>query len=377
MEFPLGKAQVQRQLLLARAIIHEGFDVTVLCRYGIHNESDGIDKEGIFEEVNYIYCSGTSVRPEGILKRNFLKIKGLFNEIYYYWQFSKRKQLAGVLVSTNNFYNIPFYFLLGKLFKSITVIDNVEYWTAITDHKGFDRFDKYLYDKLYFYFSDRIICISDFLKLKVPAAIRDKVIKIPAITDFEKFSIKIENPKLVEGEYFLYCGSENYFEVIDFVISAFEAQAEYTDTSLALVTKHTGELQNRIERSNTRDRIFIFSGIPYSELVNLYRNSQALIIPMRNSDQDKARFPHKISEYCASKRPIITNSVGEINNYFTKANSFLCDAYDIQDYSKAMMLATTDQNLSETIATESYYTGIRNFNYLSYSRSLIDLYQRK
>lgn len=32
MEFPLGQAQVQRQLLMAKAITLGGRDVTVLCR---------------------------------------------------------------------------------------------------------------------------------------------------------------------------------------------------------------------------------------------------------------------------------------------------------------------------------------------------------
>ena len=70
--FPSGTAQVQRQLLLAKAILLEGFDVTVLCRYGIHNLKDGIPSEGIFEGINFVYCSGTSLRPDGYIRRNYL-----------------------------------------------------------------------------------------------------------------------------------------------------------------------------------------------------------------------------------------------------------------------------------------------------------------
>ena len=137
MQFPLGQAQVQRQLLLAKAIMIEGFEVSVLCRYGIHSKSDGISIEGFFDGVHYVYCSGTSIRPDGIIYRNYLKFKGLFNEFRYYRKYSKTGLLKGALVSTNSFHNILFYFLLGKIFRITTVVDNVEYWTSNRNIKGF------------------------------------------------------------------------------------------------------------------------------------------------------------------------------------------------------------------------------------------------
>ncbi len=115
--------------------------------------------------------------------------------------------------------------MLGRIFKTTTVVDNVEYWTSNKNYKGLDRMDKYFYDKFYFLFADKIICISDFLISKIGKSARNKVIKIPAITDFEKFKINKNHERIVKGNYFLFCGSEKYFEVIDFVISAFEKQA--------------------------------------------------------------------------------------------------------------------------------------------------------
>lgn len=374
MQFPLGQAQVQRQLLMAKAIILEGFDVTVLCRYGIHSESDGISKEGFFEGVHYVYCSGTSIRPEGIFRRNLLKFKGLFNEYRYYREFSKNGQLAGALVSTNRFYNILLYFLLGRLFGIITVVDNVEYWTANKSIKGLNRFDKYLYDKFYFHFADKIICISNFLISKVNRVGKIKILKIPSITDFDKFRHTGTYP-IVKGKYFLFCGSKVYSEIIDFVISSFEILNQ-RDLSLVLITAKTRCLIERIEKSQLMDRIKVMADIPYNELVNLYTNSEALIIPMRNNDQDKARFPHKIGEYCAAGKPIITNKVGEINNYFSESNSFLCSEYDTAEYAKAMARIISDPVHAKDVAEHSFQTGLLHFNYRSYSKPIINLFDR-
>lgn len=376
MEFPLGFAQVQRQLLMAKALQIEGYEVTVLCRYGIHNQTAGVDPDGIFEGVHYIYCSGSTVRPSGFMKRNILKIKGLIQEVRYYQKYSKEGNLAGALVSTNNFYNIFFYFLLGKLFGVVTVVDNVEYWTSNKNFRGFDRFDKYLYDKFYFYFSDNIICISDYLIRKISLSKRKKTTKIPAITDFSKFR-NIDSTKTLDGHrYFLYCGSEHYFEVIDFVISSYEEFGE-SDIYLALVTKNTRILSERLRKSVMKNQIRIFQNLPYNELVNLYGCSEALIIPLRNIDQDKARFPHKISEYCASSRPIVTNSVGEMCNYFDSTNSFLCENYDQKEYAEILRKLLSEPELAKQKSIRSYELGLKYFSYSSYSKSLALMFTKK
>ncbi len=375
-EFPYGLAQVQRQMLLAKAILHEGFEVTVLCRYGNYNKTDAVESKGIYEGINYIYCSGSSIRPDGFIKRNILKISGFLNEIRYFRRFSSTMRLAGVLITTNSFHNIILYYLLGKFFGVPTVIDNVEYWTSIKGFRGLTRLDKYLYDKYYFLFADGIICISDFLISKVRKFESGKVIKIPVITDFDKFVNFKASPRLIDKKYFLYCGSDVYFEVIDFVISSYE-QSELSEVSLVLVTKNSGRLRNRIQVSKKMDMIYVLNNLVYNDLINLYKNSEGLIIPMRNTDQDKARFPHKISEYCASSRPIITNCVGEIENYFNDTNAYLCSGYDEKEYAEAMERIISHPDESNKIAEKSYQTGIINFNYISYSKQLIKLYNNK
>jgi glycosyltransferase involved in cell wall biosynthesis len=249
----------------------------------------------------------------------------------------------------------------------------VEYWTAIKNYNTFLGIEKYLYDNFYYSFTDNIICISDFLIGKVKASRRGAILKIPAITDFDKFdNCNTCNSRLVKEKYILFCGSIAYFEVIDFIISSFD-KLEISNVSLILVTAENPKLRDRINRSRKKDLIKVFTNLSYSDLVNAYKNGEALLIPMRNTDQDKARFPHKISEYCASRRPIITNSVGEIKNYFSEKNAFLCPVCDESEYAKAMHKVISEPELANIIANSSYETGINKFNYKSYSGLLIKL----
>jgi glycosyltransferase involved in cell wall biosynthesis len=159
------------------------------------------------------------------------------------------------------------------------------------------------------------------------------------------------------------------------VISSFEILNQ-KDFFLVLVTSKTRGLIERINKSELMDRIQVMTDIPYNDLVNLYNNSEALIIPMRNNDQDKARFPHKIGEYCAACRPIITNRVGEINNYFNESNSYLCSEYDTAEYADAMGRIISDPLHAKDVAEHSYQTGLLQFNYRSYSKSIINLFDQ-
>jgi glycosyltransferase involved in cell wall biosynthesis len=252
------------------------------------------------------------------------------------------------------------------------VVDTVEYWTSNKDITGWKRLDKYLYDRFYFLFADRIICISDFLINKVARNKQDAVLKIPSITDFEKFNLNNMIPA-VKGKYYLFCGSKAYFEIIDFVISSFE-MIEGDDIKLVLVTQKTNELSQRLSSSLKKEMIVLLCDIPYDELVSLYSHSEGLIIPMRENDQDRARFPHKISEYCAAGRPIITNRVGEIYNYFDETNAYLCNSYEIKEFASAMHQITSNPVQAEKIASNSYATGLKHFNYKTYSKALSGLF---
>ena len=111
--------------------------------------------------------------------------------------------------------------------------------------------------------------------------------------------------------------------------------------------------------------ILIKRKLPYKELLRLYSDAIALIIPLDpDSEQDKARFSQKIAEYTSSKTPIITNWVGEIPYYFHQGK----DVVIAQDYSEKgfsdvfLWCLSHKQELLE-IGYHGYQIGKENFNY--------------
>lgn len=364
--FPAGYAQTQRLLLLAKGLKLTGVKIQVLCRYGTYDSGKTVfEAKGVFEGVPYLYCSGSPYRNNKFILRNGKKLLGLIREFLFLLVRRINGNLDFIFVCTNSFSNVLYYSLLSRLLFTKSVIDNTEYWSSIDRHR-FKLSDK-LYDKYSPLLYNKVICISDFLyRHALDSKRRDQVIKIPAIVDFSKFS----HYKALENRdtYMLFCGSLVYFEVIDFVISSFE-KMETASVSLILVASNGNhadysQLQTRLVNSSKRHLIKFESDISYERLVGLYKSSLALLIPMRATIEDKARFPHKLGEYTAAKGIIITVDEGEIPNYFRDMdNALVCNNYSLEEYSAKMEYAVTNASELSYLRERAYQTGMSNFDY--------------
>ncbi|WP_299819023.1 glycosyltransferase [uncultured Pontibacter sp.] len=374
--FPLGLAQVERQKLIAKGLISRGCQVTVLNRYGIHEKGEAADvlEQPSFEGIPFVYTSGSPYRENAFIKRNLFKIKGLVNEVRYLISSRKNNKLDAILVTTNTFYDVLFYCLVAKLCKVPAILDNVEYWTAHPIRKSiFKRLDNYLYDQYAFKVATKVICISSFLVDVVKRNDPLKpVIKIPAIVDFSKFG----HAREATEPYFLFCGSAAYLETINFILDAYN-QLEQTRYKLYLVTSGTDADEERvkasIEHSKYKDGIRFFSRLSYDQLLKLYTNSSALLIPLRDTKQDRARFPHKIGEYCAAKQVIISTGYGEINHYFTdKQNALIANTYSVPEYAEKMHEVIENPGLATVLGQRSYQTGQSHFSHEISGKKIIE-----
>lgn len=370
--FPTGFAQVQRQLLIAKGLTECGISVTVLSRYPVHDRQKINETEylGIFEGINYKYCSKTPYRSGRFIWRNLIKLFGFFNEAGTI--ISLKKEGAKVmLINTNSFANVLFYTLLGKVIAMRTVIDIVEHWSDGQKHYTFINNANLLN-----YFSprltDKVIVISRFLEdtaKKVKPS--NRILVVPALVDFSKFNLQRTSDP---GNYLLYCGSAGYYEVIEFIIDCYST-IEANDHELFLVCNGSPveltKIQMKIASCPKAGSIYLTSELTYEQLVDKYINSAALLIPLRPTLQDMARFPHKIGEYCASRRPIITTDIGIVSDYFQDHyNAYIAKGFDIQSFSLKIAETISDQKRAETIGQNGYDTGLQNFDYRSHGERI-------
>ena len=364
--FPIGFAQMQRLMLIAKGLSEQDVNVLIMCRYGTYNKkSTNIAAEGVFENIPYIYCSGESFRRVGFLSRNVKKLKGLVMEFIYLLKKRITGKLDYIFVSTNSFENAIYYSLLARLLFTKSLIDNTEYWSAVKRHKF--GFGEKIYDFLTPILYHKVICISDFLYEHTLKFKKQKhILKIPAIVDFSKFNNKTSNKAI--NDYVLFCGSAVYFEVVNFIISSYEV-IEDDIIKLILVCSNGRnsdfeKLNDRIASSSKKNLIILKRDISYKELVSLYQNSLALLIPLRPTIEDRARFPHKLGEYTASKSLIITTNLGEIPNYFRDLeNALISKNYSIDEFGTKIDYAIKEKIIIKEIKQKSFETGLLHFDY--------------
>lgn len=376
-KFPYGLASIQRMTLMGKALVHEGIKVTVVCRKGSWRtgEHTDFDYQGIFEGIDYIYTSKTVHRPNGFVKRTLNKLVGVYEEFKYLRRLKRNGKISLAILSNRKFVHVVRYLFIAKYLNFPIALNLVEMASAIqTRRRGLKGINNYVFDKWLIRFFDGALPISDKLHdyyMKISP--NKPCIKLPIICDFDKF--KVDRKKV--PSYFLYCGSIEYRQVIDFVVSSFKSLDNKTNTLLYMIVsgggkKETKRLQEQLNNEFVHGQIKLFSNIPYSQLVDLYRNATALLIPLRHTVQDASRFPHKLGEYLASGNPVITTNVGEIRKYFNDGETALiCEKYDEEDFAKKMQFVLENVEVAKRIGESGKIMGFKEFDYRTHGKVII------
>ena len=176
--------------------------------------------------------------------------------------------------------------------------------------------------------------------------------------------------------YFLYCGDSTYYEPIELLIKAFSILNHENNRIQLLLVLHgpdktIARIENLIKKLNCDTKISIKQHLPFSELIEEYQGAAALLIPLRPDKQDTARFPHKIGEYIATGRPIITGDVGEVGRYFAPGiNAFLAQEFTPQSYADQMGLVVDNLEEADRVGRQGRQLGKNFFNYKIYGRKI-------
>ncbi len=369
--FPYGLAEIQKITLISKSLVSTGNVVTVICRRGMHHIASHpeLKASGNYQGIDFVYTSGTPFRSDRFFTRNLLKIRSVINEFLLLRKMRKNNTLDYAILSTNFYFPVLYYAFLSKIFRFKTVLNYVEYYSGI--RKKWFQLSLRLNDKLYDEYAprhvDSVFLISEFLidHLKKIAP-KKKYLKIPNLTDVERFN----GIEIVHGQkYFLFCGAANYDEIVKFVIDSFE-KLNNTTTFLYLVINGSEndilQVKNYIDNSACKNRIRFLSRLTDKELSSYYINALALLIPLRPTFQDMARFPHKIGEYLASGNPVVSTNYGEVKYYFKDMEDMLlAESYDVNLFADKMQFVINNPVDAQKIGLKGKNTAVNSFDYRS------------
>lgn len=198
------------------------------------------------------------------------------------------------------------------------------------------KLNAFLNDNILLSYYDFILPISEYLINKTYPKNRT-IFKLPIISSFP--SCVQTRPS--EDDYFLYCASILYKDVLDMLVDAYILYKGNTKLKVVLNGDAYKIEQYKlcIKMKGLDSNIEILSKLPYSYLLELYRGAKALFIPLRpDYIPDIARFSQKTAEYLSTGRPIVTTDVGEMSLYFKNNETAI-----FFDYNKAALAETMSE----------------------------------
>lgn len=379
--YPHGFAEVQRLSLLAQAIRNGGFAVEVISYKITSKEGDfPYPVQGVFEGIPYINTSGRHHAPKGFFAKHLSKPANILSELREIRKQAKKSNARILFISSKDFLHILIYYIASLFLRMKVVLNYVEFYSAIRQKKGIrNSLNNRLFDKITFRLSHAAIPISDYIETHLRAKrYKGHILKIPIVCDPVKFYPARDDDK---EKYFCYCGSTNYLEVIWFVLDCYRSVMESVDFGLYLVISGNPEVvakvSDRLKNEGLlNDRVRIYTQIPETQLRDIFGHAKALLIPLRNSIQDIARFPHKIGEYTATGNPIITTDVGEISSHFTDGESaYIAKEFDINEFAAKMKHVADHEETSRSVGEHGRAVCLQLFDYKKYISPLKDLFE--
>ncbi|MBL7895174.1 MAG: glycosyltransferase [Bacteroidia bacterium] len=362
--FPIGMAAIQRQILLGRALISEGWTVTVICTRSTHGNNVKIRKVGNYQGIRYVYLFDP-IRKQNFFHRNFQKLSAPLIELFLLRKLNSKQDIYCAIVSnSNSFLNSIKSFLHSRIIGFKVIINLVEVYKERDRVTLFKKINDYFFNKFGLYFYDAFLPISDYI-IDYFKSFHRRFHKIPVIVDVN--TISNLNCQKSEQPFFLFCGAAAYYKSFDFIIESF-GLVKRADCKLFLVTNGTklqlDSIKNKAKTHGIEDRVVILKNLSDFELHTLYKRANGLLLPLFNTIQDKARFPHKLGEYLASSTVVLSNPVGEINNYLqNEINVMFSPSSDCRSYADNMEWVLENSQEALKIGERGLQVSSLNFDY--------------
>jgi glycosyltransferase involved in cell wall biosynthesis len=291
------------------------------------------------------------------------------------------KRYAVALICHNSFNQVKFLVSLSNIFNLPVIKELCEWYPGISSYPKPHRFySGPLYRKI-----DGLISISDYISKKVQEILINNninlsyILKIPILYEKEiSYNIPIKRNQ----RYFLWCGMvDGYIDLVLFMIQAFSLaiKLESDDIKLKIFGKynqHTKERIMQFARSCcVENKIMLMGFVDDDILSNEIQGAIALLLPLLDDIQSRARFPTKLAEYLISGIPVIATEIGELKSYLKHMESaILSPPGDYHEFSKGLRFVLEKPFNAHIIGIKGRAIARDNFYFKMHAKSLSDFF---
>ena len=381
--FPSGMAPSIRVRLLARAMVEAGAHVHVLCLQPSERPpaADNRETRGEWHGVTFEYTCGTTLRNPSFLMRRIVELRGWLTGALRLVELRRTGRLDCVYLWSIYDLRRPAVVGFLRLLGVPVVMElNERPWSLYEAPTFAQRLVPELAGM------DGVVSISRFLTrwARAEAARRRsplRIIEVPILVDV----MEQPDPRGPSSHdpYVVFAGAPAYDETVDFIVRAMEnVWRLFPACSLVITGTRPGDraaeaFVKQVTRSAAGDdRVHLAGYLPREELLELYRDARALLIPLFDDVRSTARFPTKIGEYLASARPIVSTRVGEISRHFRDGeNAFISPPNDAEAYGLKICTPLADEELASAVGAAGREYARTHFHYGLHGKALVKFFE--
>jgi len=184
--------------------------------------------------------------------------------------------------------------------------------------------------------------------------------------------------------YIAYCGTaSNNKDGVDDLIKAFSIVVKtHPDLKLKIMGKapsrddESGNLK-LVEDLGIKDKVVFTGIIPATEMPQMLKNATIVALARPDSLQAQCGFPTKLGEYLLSENPVVVTKVGDIPLFLSdNETALLSRERNPEEFASKMVWVIDHPQEAETIGRKGAEVALREFNYLTESKKIIDTITR-
>lgn len=380
--FPWGMASTTRVRNIAKGLMAEGAKVKYFGLRAADVESSSEKKrEGEVDGICYSYPGGFAVRSGNWFYRRLDDFLGKWLSVRKILLLKLTGKLDAVVIYSRNSKIVLFWIRFFHLIKVPVILEICEWPLANVGSnrvclKNAERFCR---DAVLA--TDAALPISRYIHEQVQnvAQMAGRTIPlftIPIMIDIDPTDI---NDSALTGEqYLLYSGSIAYMDIAQFVV---DVSRELKNRGISIAIRFTGggnseafeNLKAYARKHEVLETLEFTGFLQEKHLWSMMRGAVALLAPLPDNCQSKARFPTKLGYYLASGRPVVTTSVGSVQEYLIDCtNAYIAEDYTPKSVADAIEKVLMNRDRANEIGKCGKKLAYEIFHYKNACKGIIE-----
>jgi glycosyltransferase involved in cell wall biosynthesis len=385
--FPHGMAATNRVRLLALAMRDGGADVRVVCARAVDTAIGGANRSprGSWRGIPFEYPGGTSLRPASFVRRRIVDVWATVCTALRLVRLRRTGRLDCVYLYVAGQHWTPVAALLHALLRSLRVPIILELnelpWPMWRNQSALQRGHHPLAGVT------GVVAISGYLTSWARREAQRRrqsldVVQVPILVDVVEQRAPVGSDATPAV---LFAGdvSPQNLDVLRLIVRALrEVWRTIPECRLVCVGADPRDARLRAVLPQGPEggfdaRVEVPGFVARADLLALYARASALLLPLPADLTSIARFPTKLGEYLASRRPVITTDVGEVGFYLRHGESaFVTPPGDTAAFAAAITAVLEDPERAAQIGEAGSEVAQREFLYSRHSKALADLLRR-